>query len=86
MIIPITPVTFGLTSGTYVRVNDGRVHLNQNADFQWQVLDTGYVPVSIATRYTLTDQQYADWGSSDEALVQSIVTSVGYSPIITGQA
>lgn len=84
MLIPIIPIPFGLSSGVYVRVNDGHVRLSDTADFQWQVLDTGHQPVSIAARYTLTTDQYNAWGASDEALAQSVVSSVGYSPIITG--
>ncbi len=80
MTIAIVPLNTWPTQATQLQVDDGHVTLGVGANFQYALLDANGALVSAPARNTLTDEQYASWTGSDEAVCAFVAQNVGLTP------
>lgn len=81
MYLAIQSVNAYPNPGVAILVNDGHIHLNRNADFQWQLVDSGNAGVSVPARAALTPAQYSGWGTDDAYAARCVATNLGFTPL-----
>lgn len=74
--IPITPVAVFPTQATTLQIQGVNVDLNNIASYNWALLDAAGNQL-LSGNGSLTSAQYNGWGTSDNYVINCILTNLG---------